>query len=730
MSPLFLAALAWIGCKEAEVQAPNVVLLTLDTTRADRLGSYGYEKARTETLDALAASGRRFSRAYAPVPLTIPSHVTLFTGLEVHHHGVRSNSREMLESRFNTMAEILQAYGYHTGAATAAFVTQASWGFGQGFKEYLDEIPKEPTKKRSRWHEERRADLVVDDALSILERAPLEQPTFLWVHLFDPHAPYDAPEGYDGGPYDAELAFVDDQVQRLVDRLGDSPTLWVVAGDHGEGLGEHGQLFHGQYVYNDTQLVPLFFSGPGIAAEVVDQPVGLVDVLPTLLDALGFPIPEGLDGRVQPGNPHPIPLESHELRNQFGYAPHRGLVEGHWKLIATPRPELYDQRNDPDEVHDLAAEKPEVVSALLQTLEAMEIPELDTRGEGSIDPETVARLAALGYVASDHSVPGEALPDPKDRQDVLVLLQRSKAAEDNGRIDAAIALAEEAVALDPKLVLARSRLALLSMSKGDPLESVRWARSALELNPDVLGVAIAAIMAHNRAEQPKEAWALCEDLLEREPHSSHVAETCMTTLMGQRRRPEAEALGRAFLESHPEAVSVAARLGMLLATRARFLEAHEFLLAGLESPFPLRGLRQHLGMMRLAGGQLGEAMALFRQELVDFPDNDRARESLARLLDKEQRHDEQLEQLEILLSRHPESRRYQQARAEVLLEMGDLDGCQLALQAAMNAGGENDPDLLLVLANLQAARGDMELGKETFERASALKAAAQEGDKK
>jgi len=718
-----------MGCKQAEAPAPNVVLLTLDTTRADRLGSYGHAAARTETLDALAASGRRFSRAYSPVPLTIPSHVTLHTGLEVHHHGVRSNSREMLENRFNTMAEILQAHGYYTGAATAAFVTQASWGFGQGFKEYLDDIPREPTKKRSRWHEERRADLVVDDALSILEHAPAAQPTFLWVHLFDPHAPYLAPEGSEGGPYDAELAFVDDQVQRLVDGLGDAPTLWVIAGDHGEGLGEHGQLFHGQYVYNDTQLVPLIFSGPGVAAEVVDQPVGLVDVLPTLLDTLGLPIPEGLDGRVQPGNPHPIPLETHELRNQFGYAPHKGLVDGHWKLIATPRPELYDQRADLAEVHDVAAENPEVVRTLLQTLSAMEIPELNTRGEGAIDPETVARLAALGYVASDHSVPGEVLPDPKDRQEVLRLLQRSKNAEEGDRIDEAIALAEEAVEMDPKLVLARSRLALLSMGKGDALGSVRWARSALALNPDVLGVAIAAIMAHNRAGQAEEAWALCEDLLAREPDSSHATETCMTTLMGQRRRPEAEALARAFLEDHPEAVSVAARLGMLLATRARFLEAHEFLQAGLESPFPLRGLRQHLGMMRLAQEQHGEAMALFRQELLDFPDNDKARESLARLLDKEERHDEQLEQLEVLLARHPESRRYQQARAEVLLEMGDLDGCQLALQAAMNAGGENDPDLLLVLANLQAARGDLESGKKTFERANALKKAEVEGKK-
>jgi arylsulfatase A-like enzyme/predicted Zn-dependent protease len=725
---------AGCGTREAPSVPTNVVLITLDTTRADRLGSYGHGAAKTETLDALANAGLRFARAYSPAPLTIPAHSTIFTGLDPHHHGVRSNSDQVLPPEALTFAEILKAKGYQTGAATAAFVTQASWGFDQGFDVYMDDLEGGSSMaqvlelrsgEHNPWVGSRPADRVVDDALSVLEGFDPERPSFLWVHLFDPHAPYEPPVAYrkafEKDPYSGELAFVDDQVQRLVDAVGDVPTLFVVVGDHGEGLGGHNQLYHGLYVYNDTQQVPFFLAGPGVSPGVVDQPVGLRDVLPTVLNQLGMPVPAGLDGKVQPGQEAPLGLESWELQHKYGYAPHLGIVKGRWKYIATPRPELYDLKNDPEELINLADEEKEVAEKMASALDALAISEFEGTDDGAIDPETLARLAALGYVGGDSPATQSSGVDPKDMQKVLIKLQRAGEARHAGRLDECAKLWEEALALDPDQVLVRSRLAHVLQQLGRFEEGKRWAESALEKNNTSVTIVMTAVMLRQETGDEDGAWALCEGLREAHPDSARVAEGCMTVLMNAGRREEGEALARAFLAEHPDAHNISAFLGVALATQARFKEAGPFLQAGLDATFPRRTLRQHLGMMWLSANQPGRAMTMMREELMDFPGNVQARRTLVRLLGKEDRHDEQLEQLEILLAFTPEDVRLLSARSEVLLEMGDLDGASLALEAAMKLAPE-DADLTLLLANLQAARGQEEEGRKTFERAKALRA--------
>ena len=284
--------------KQAEVEAeaqigakPNVVLITLDTTRADRIGAYGYDAAATDNMDTLAEAGRRYQYAYSPLPLTIPSHASIFTGFYPPTIDLRNNGTGTLQDDSYTLTEHLRKHGYATVGSISAFVTSSDWGFQQGFEKFYDELP--PAKQGDFWHNERPGKEVVDDLLEWLGSRESDQPVFAWAHFYDPHFPYDPPSSYanevKGKPYDGELAYVDDQIGRLMSVLDPSNTVYVIVGDHGESLGKHGELTHGLYVYDDTQRVPFIISGPGVTPDVIDESVSIVDVSPTLLDVLGLP---------------------------------------------------------------------------------------------------------------------------------------------------------------------------------------------------------------------------------------------------------------------------------------------------------------------------------------------------------------------------------------------------------------------------------------------------------
>ncbi|MDP6934287.1 MAG: sulfatase, partial [Myxococcota bacterium] len=317
----------------AEDEPPRpVVLVTLDTVRADRIGAWGHAEAETPNLDALAARGIRFSQAYAPVPLTIPSHSSLFTGLYPPHHGVRDNGDQRLSTEAWTLAESLNQAGYRTGASIGAFVTQAHWGFGQGFSDYRDDLGV-PSDRLS-WRAERPADEVIDDALELLEQGV----DFLWVHLFDAHAPYSPPspfsERHQDRPYDGEIAWLDHQLGRLVASLPQD-VLLVVAGDHGEALGDEGEQQHGLLLSDATLHVPLVLVGSRLdAPQVVDEPVSLVDIAPTLWAELDMPVPSGLDGRdlLGPWRSDPVTDERRIYTETLYGAHHYGWTSLHGVL--------------------------------------------------------------------------------------------------------------------------------------------------------------------------------------------------------------------------------------------------------------------------------------------------------------------------------------------------------------------------------------------------------------
>ena len=400
---------------------PNLVLVTLDTVRADHLGCYGDSQAITPALDGLAAEGLRFTSASSTVPLTLPSHTTILSGLLPPHHGLRNNGAGLLAPGTPTLATLLAAAGYRTAAFLGAFVLDHRFGLAGGFEVYDDEIPRDP-RAGTILEAERQGRDVMDRALAWL-RTPAKddaRPFFVWVHLYDAHAPYQPPAQWaarhPGRPYDGEISEVDEQVGRLLAELKsrglDGRTVVAVAADHGEGLGEHGELTHGLLLYEPTLHVPLLLRAPwGLKPRVVAAPVSLVDLAPTLAGLVGHPFPAGRDGRdlsqallageePAPGN---VYAET-RYPATFGWSPLAALRRRDRKYIASPRPELYDLARDPGEVTNLLASAPAAeTSGFASGIAAIEAGAVTAprSGDSKADAETRRRLASLGYVAGN-----------------------------------------------------------------------------------------------------------------------------------------------------------------------------------------------------------------------------------------------------------------------------------------------------------------------------------------
>ncbi|GJM23074.1 MAG: hypothetical protein DHS20C15_29890 [Planctomycetota bacterium] len=429
----------------AAARGANLLFVTVDTLRGDRLGCYGWEPARTPVLDALAARGARALRALSATPVTLPSHTSLLTGLHPFRHGVRDNGVFRAGPELLTLAERLSAQRYRTAAFVSAHVLAAHYGLSQGFAHYDDRFGVNQRGSLL----ERPGDRTVDRLLEWWTTTPPRpaQPWFAWLHLFDPHAPYSPPAHLQSGfetstseRYDAEIAFVDEQLGRVFEALrarGElERTLVVVTSDHGESLGEHHELTHGLFVYDATQHVPLIVAGPGVRAQqTISTQLAAVDVLPTLLELLGCPEAAALDGTsfaqaltsagVAPGEDTSTSarsalayLECQSAYYSLGAAPLAALSSATHKYVEAPRPELYDLRVDPDELNNLFSNTHPEARALAAALDALRRA---APSDASATPATsatpaadeLARLAELGYLFAELDA-GAELVDPKD----------------------------------------------------------------------------------------------------------------------------------------------------------------------------------------------------------------------------------------------------------------------------------------------------------------------------
>jgi choline-sulfatase len=452
-----------------------VLLITIDTLRADHVGCYGYRCARTPNMDRLASEGVLFEQVGAQVPVTLPSHATILTGLTPATHGVHNNSTFSLSDTVQTLAEMLGRRGYQTGAVLGAYVLAGQFGLRQGFSSYDDEFSEVDGVASGASFAERPASEVARRGVEWL-RGHTGEPFFLWLHFFDPHRPYDPPGRYakvfGECPYDGEVAYVDEEIGRVLAHLAaeelDATTLVVVTSDHGEGLGEHDEESHSHFLYESTMRVPFIIRCPGTlpAGVRVAGVVRTVDIAPTVLGFLGLPSPEWMEGRdvsVTAGGERSGDMvsmgETLVPLYDFGFSPLVSVRTDRWKYVASPRAELYDLIDDPAETLNVVGAHPAVAESLSVLAGRYADRMLGGGTDGvMLSEEQRDRLAALGYLSSPpRSVPhisrwGE-LPDPKDHARVMALTGDAADHLAVGRVAEGLALVEEARAEAPSLPL-------------------------------------------------------------------------------------------------------------------------------------------------------------------------------------------------------------------------------------------------------------------------------------
>jgi arylsulfatase A-like enzyme/Flp pilus assembly protein TadD len=480
--------------------APNVVLVTIDTLRADHVGAYGAKSVSTPTLDGLAREGVRFETAITATPLTLPSHATLLTGRDAPEHGVRHNGTFKLGDEALTLAERLRDAGWATGAFVGAVVLKSRFGLDQGFDVYDDEVTGEPSAAGG--FIERPASEVIDAATAWLDRA--DRPFFLWVHLYDPHMDYRAPaefaERFPGRPYDAEIAYADAQVDRLLSHLDESGQLErsvvVVTSDHGESLGEHGEKTHSTALYDSVLKVPFLLRGPGVPrGRLVERLVRLKDVAPTLLSLAGvapldtatgedltplFAAAADADPAADADAERIAYSETLATMLDNGWAPLHSIRTEDWLYVRSPRPELYDVREDPHQLDNLIESEPERVKEEHARLDALVDRALENEVNGTsldLDAETRAQLHALGYAVTDAPVIDTGI-DPKDGRKYLPLLHRAMGAYAAGEFEIAEQLFVEVTKKLPASGRSHSQLASIYYQSGRydrALNHIDWA---------------------------------------------------------------------------------------------------------------------------------------------------------------------------------------------------------------------------------------------------------------
>lgn len=492
ISPLF-------SKENKDKAAYNVLLITIDTLRADRLSCYSHKYLKTPNIDSLAEKGILFTKTFAHTSTTLPSHTNILLGTLPIYHGVHDNSTFIVKEKFLTLAEHLRNSGYSTGAFVGAYPLDSRFGLTQGFNIYDDEYGNQHSQKLT--YVERDAGKVVDNALSWLKSQ--KEPWFLWIHCFDPHYPYEPPEPfktqYSGNPYNGEVAYVDFVMGKLFGYMRENDffdkTLIIFSGDHGESLGQHGEQTHGYLAYNSSIWVPMIISIPGIKPGRVHQQVGHIDIFPTVCDVLAIEKPSFLQGvsllpaiRGKKLPRRPIYFESMYPYYSRGWAPLKGYIYGRDKFIDTPIPELYDLEKDFDELKNLAETNKleKYKKKLAQIVKNLSIPEEDEEKMSKIDRESVAKLRSLGYISSPQILKEKSFGLQDDIKILLPFHYKVTKAMDlykKGNVNKGFELLKEVIMERKDIDIAYSNLATLYKEQGKLKEALEVLELGLEHLP-------------------------------------------------------------------------------------------------------------------------------------------------------------------------------------------------------------------------------------------------------
>lgn len=702
----------------------NVVVVTLDTTRADRLGCYGFGGVATPNIDAVASEGVVFEQATSTAPITFPAHSSIFTGLIPPHHGVHDNGGFFLEDSKTTLAERFHSAGYATGAFVGAWVLHSRWGLAQGFDTYADRFDLSQVKVESAGVVQKRGDEVMNEALAWLETTR-NRKFFAWVHLYDPHTPYEPPEPYrslyPGQPYLGEIAYTDSVVGRLTTWLRAASvwerTVLVITGDHGESLGEHGESTHTFFIYDSTTHVPLIVRTPwGLRGRAPAQ-VSHVDIMPTVLDLAGLAPQAGLDGRslarqlfdpsADPG--HVAYSETYFPRFHFGWQHLRSLRDGQHKFIEAPRAELYALAGDRGEASNVYKAFSRRAEDMRRELEALAGTAQAAPQKQALDPDTLQRLAALGYVGNAPDVdPQAVLADPKDK---IALFNRMGAAKTKGadeRYEEAIELMRGVVSEDPDILDAYVFIGNWLRRLDRYEEAASSFRQALAKKPDhELALSNLATL-YRSLGQNEAALEGYRTILRLEPRNPQTWYQLATLYLDLGRAQEAEQTFREALTHNPKMGAAYNSLGALAFQRGEMARAEELVRQGLELEPDVRGGRYNLARILEARRRTGEAERLYRDELQTYADHGRARFNLAQLLRERGDQPGYLDELRAGVEKAPEFGGCFFFLAREELRAGRLDAAQDLARRGLAA--ENPSELAplghYVLADVYNRRGE------------------------
>ncbi|MFP5285976.1 MAG: sulfatase-like hydrolase/transferase [Thermoanaerobaculia bacterium] len=605
----------------APARPPDVVLITIDTLRADSLGFAGNARVQTPALDRLAAQGRVFANAHAHNVVTLPSHANILTGLHPYQHGVRENSGFRLSGEVPTLATVLRGAGYATAAFVGAYPLDSEFGLDRGFQVYDDRTTRGSNDEELELAE-RRGDEVVGPALKWWQ-ASQGKPRFLWVHLYDPHAPYAPPEPfasrYAKEPYLGEIAAADSFLAPLLE--ASKGALVVMTADHGESLGEHGELTHGLFAYEATLKVPLVVSGPGVKPGRDGRPARHVDIFPTVLQAAGVAPPEGS----RPGRSLLAPSKGDEATYfealstnlNRGWAPLRGVLRQGRKLIALPLPELYDLAKDPGEKQNRIDDDRPTARALIA-----ELPEESVwpPRPGTLRVGDEQRLRSLGYLSS--SAAARSTYGPEDDPKNLVQLDRKilRIMELYGakRLGDAVALAREVVKARPSMPLGRSLLAqalLESGQTGEAVEVMRKARAEKVTTETLLRQLGLTLAEQGRTE---EALEVLRPMAEAGDPRSRNALALALSEAG--RQKEAYELLRKVLSDDPGNAKAHEQLGLIELRLGHWTQARDLSRKAVELKPGLPLAWNNLGVALYQLGQAGEALDAWQRAVDLKPD--------------------------------------------------------------------------------------------------------------
>lgn len=736
---ILLAATLSLTCgrsaalKPGKLRGANVLLITLDTTRADRIGAYGYSAAETPNLDRLAGEGVLFEHCITPSAFTLPSHSSIMTGLYPPHHGVRLNGTTALSDTNTTLAEQLSSRGYRTGAFAGAFVLDGRWGLAQGFEHYDDDFKLGQDQQLDLARVQRPANLVTDAALKWLQQDQ-SRPFFAWLHFYDAHTPYEPPEPYRArfgsrglsGAYDGEIAFTDSQIGRLLDWIESQKlrenTIIVVVADHGEGLGSHGEGEHGFYVYDYAVRVPLIMRFPGTAGRRVIPQVRTVDILPTVMELLGgeagTPAIQGeslmplINGQ-QKETPRYAYSESMAVHLQYGWSALYSLRSDGYKFIEAPRAELYDLKQDPvesenrlDNLRRVARE----MRAELKTIRDEGDKVVTKTQEANLDSETMRMLASLGYVGGTSFKPGadEILADPKDKLPIYESVGYAAQLLTNDKFAEAAEVLEIVLREDPKIPQAQQLLVTAYVKTNRVAKAKSMLDSFLKEDPGNVRSLIAMAEILLREGKRDEVIALSKRALAEDPNSTRAYELMADVHMTANEHEQAVPLLRRVVEIQPKLSRSRINLAAALLGLGQIQEAETLLQDILKQypKFPLANF--HLGLLREKQGRIAEARAAYETELAHHPKSVPARFNFGNLLLRAGDAAGAEQQMRTLIKEDPGSARPYLLLGQTLLNRpGQLAEVERLALAGLERATENDLKALgyFLLADVYSRQG-------------------------